>query len=453
MTRPSILVIDDEESMTAMVAGYLRAKGFPASVVNDGDDALQEIANGEFPIVISDIYIDSVTGLDVLRAAKDQNPNTAVILMTARGSVKTTVEAEMGGAFDYLAKPFEMAELLDVVERAEAAIRNSPPAEIDEDLEQFGGIIGFSPAMVKVYKTIAQAASTEETVLITGESGTGKELVARAIHDNGGRSRMPFIPIDSGAVSGSLWESEIFGAVRGAFTGADRDRKGVIATADGGTVFFDEIGEIPMEFQPKLLRLLQEGEYRPVGSGAPRKADVRILAATNRRLEAMVEDSAFREDLYHRVNVLRVEVPPLRERRADIPFLAKHFLVAALKDGEKRIWLESEAVAELEQQEWPGNVRQLQNLIRRLAVVTSSGPITAAAVRDGLRSSATTEEEDSEELSDVQRRQIQRVLEQTGGNKTRAAEILGIQRRTLYKKLARFELEQAKRSGDPKSST
>jgi DNA-binding NtrC family response regulator len=448
MTYPSILVVDDEESMTDMVAGYLAAKGFVTSVVNDGDDALHLIANGSFSIVISDIYIDSVTGLDVLRAAKDQNPDTAVILMTARGSVKTTVEAEMGGAFDYLAKPFELDDLLDVVERATIAIAGAPPADNDEDLEQFGGIIGFSPAMVKVYKTIAQAARAEETVLITGESGSGKELVARAIHDNGGRSGMPFVPVDSGAVAGSLWESEVFGAVRGAFTGADRDRPGVIATANHGTVFFDEIGEIPVEFQPKLLRLLQEGEYRPVGAGAPRKADVRILAATNRRLEAMVEDGAFREDLYHRLNVLHIEVPPLRARRSDIAFLVKHFLAATVDNSDKHVWLEAGAMTELERHEWPGNVRQLQNLIRRLVATTSSGPVTATAVRSGLRTSSAVDAE-SEDLSDVERRQIMRVLEQTGGNKTRAAKILGIQRRTLYKKLDRFERERTGHTGVP----
>jgi DNA-binding NtrC family response regulator len=441
MTRPPILVIDDEESMTTMVAGYLKAKGFSATVANDGDDALRMIAAGNFPIVISDIYIDSVSGLEILRAAKEQNPGAVVILMTARGSVKTTVEAEIGGAFDYLAKPFELVELLDVVERAVAALGSSPRARLGEDLEQFGGMIGFSPAMVKVYKAIAQAARAEETVLITGESGTGKELVARAIHDNSKRSNAPFVPVDSGAVSGSLWESEIFGAVRGAYTGADRDREGVIATARGGTVFFDEIGEIPVEFQPKLLRLLQEGEYRPVGAGAPRKADVRILAATNRRLEAMVADGSFREDLYHRLNVLRIQIPPLRERPGDIPNLVKHFLAAALEGDERRVWLETNAAAEFERQEWPGNVRQLQNFIRRLVATTSSGPITAKAVRDGLRTSSAASEKESEVLSEVEYRQILRVLEQTGGNKTRAAEILGIQRRTLYKKLARFERE------------
>jgi len=292
--------------------------------------------------------------------------------------------------------------------------------------------------MVRVYKAIARVARTNETVLITGESGTGKELVAHAIHDHGERAGKPFIPVDSGAVSGSLWESEIFGAVRGAFTGADRDRKGVVETAQGGTVFFDEIGEIPLAFQPKLLRLLQEGEYRPVGSGAPRKADARILAATNRRLEQMVAEGSFREDLYHRLNVLRVELPPLRERRSDISFLAKHFLGGVLAGGDKRVWLEPGAIEELTRGDWPGNVRQLQNVIRRLAAMTPSGPISAEAVRNSLKVTSSPEEA-SEGLSELERRQILRVLEQTGGNKTRAAEILGIQRRTLYKKLARFE--------------
>ena len=440
MSHPPILVIDDEEAVTTVVAGYLRAKGYRVETVNDGGDALSQIEGGRYPIVISDIYIDRVTGLDILRAAREKDPEGAVILMTARGSVRTTVEAEMAGAFEYLAKPFDMNELLEVVQRAEAAMAVAP-VEDGEQTEQFGGMIGFSPAMVAVYKGIARAGQSEETVLIGGETGVGKELVARAIHDNSPRAGKPFVIVDSGAIAGSLWESEIFGAVRGAFTGADRDRSGVLEAARGGTVFFDEIGEAPLELQPKLLRFLQEKEFRPVGAATPKQADVRIITATNRRLTDMVERGEFRGDLFHRLNVLRIDVPPLRERREDIRLLARRFLAEAVKVSGRRLWLEPEAESVLEKQDWPGNVRQLENLIRRMVAMGPPGAITAGDIRLALRESSekATREEEPPELTEVERRQILRVLEQTGGNKTRAAEILGIQRRTLYKKLARFE--------------
>ena len=448
MPKPAILVIDDEESLASMVSAYLEAKGYRVAAALTGEEALEEIASGGYDIVVSDIYIDEVTGLDILRAAKGQRPDCAVILMTARGSVETTVEAEAGGAFEYLAKPFEMGELLEAVQRAEASLGATPPEDAGEEAVPPGGMIGHSPPMVRVYKAIARSARSEETVLITGESGTGKELVARAIHEHSPRSGKPFLPVDCGAIPGSLWESEVFGSVRGAFTGADRDRKGIVETAAGGTVFFDEVGEIPLEFQPKLLRFLQEREYRPVGAASPRKADVRVIAATNRPLERMVQEGKFREDLFHRLNVIRIDVPPLRERRDDIPMLARHFLEQALAGGEKRLWLEEEAVAELKRYDWPGNVRQLENLMRRLAALSPPGPLTADAVREALRPPEEGEEETGD-LSEVERRHILKVLEQTGGNKTKAAEILGIQRRTLYKKLARIRGERSGHTGVP----
>ncbi len=430
MSKPRILVIDDDESITSTVARMLRAKGYEITSVNDGEDALEQIRAGAYPVIVSDIYIDRVTGLDVLREARAANPRTAVILMTARASVTTTVEAETGGAFEYLAKPFEMSALLAAVERACAAPVEPEPAA--GDLSAFGDIVGFAPAMVEVYKRIARFARSDDTVLITGETGAGKELVARAIHDHSARARALFLAVDSGAVPGTLWESELFGSARGAFTGADRDRAGVVETARGGTVFLDEIGEIPLEFQPKLLRFLQEREYRPVGSGAPRKADVRVIAATNRQLETMLRDGTFREDLYYRINVLRVDVPPLRERATDIPHLARRFL------GDAPLALGPDAMSVLERQDWPGNVRELQNVVRRLVALSRPGAVGVEDVRAALNQ-PEEQQEDSRELGEMERRQILRVLEETGGNKTRAAEILGIQRRTLYKKLARME--------------
>ncbi len=444
MNKPAILVIDDDEAIATTVASFLVAHGYDVTVALEGGEALDRIREGNYPIIVSDIYIDQVSGLDILREARQRNPDAAVILMTTRGSVRTTVEAEIAGAFEYLAKPFEMRALLEAVERAQAVPAPDEPAE---DLEQFGDLVGFSPKMVEVYKRIARAAHSDEIALITGETGVGKELVARAIHEHSPRGAKPFVPLDCGAVAGTLWESELFGATRGAFTGAERDRPGIVETARGGSVFLDEIGEVPLEFQPKLLRFLQEKEYRPVGAGAPRKADVRIIAATNRELEAMVGERHFREDLFYRLNVLRIDVPPLRERREDIPVLIRRFLTQV----ERRTWLEPAAGRYLHEYDWPGNVRQLENLIRRLAALGPAGPISEQAVRELLATGAEAEEAESGELGEVERRQILRVLAQTGGNKTRAAEILGIQRRTLYKKLERIECERSGHTGVPNS--
>lgn len=449
MKKPPILVIDDDESITSTIATFLQAKGYEVAVVNDGDDALEAAGSGRFSIIVSDIYIDRLTGLDVLAHAKRSGGDPAVILMTARGSVRTTVEAEMGGAFDYIAKPFEMRILLEVIERAEAYLGGSgEPADQADESAAFGNMVGFSPQMVDVYKKIARSARSEDTVLIVGETGVGKELVARAIHDHSVRAKAPFVPVDSGAVAGSLWESEIFGSTRGAFTGADRDRQGVIDSARGGSVFLDEIGETPLEVQPKLLRLLQEKEYRPLGSGTPRKADVRIIAATNRSLEAMVREKTFREDLFYRLNVLRIDIPPLRERRSDVPFLVRRFLSEATATAERRMWLTPESEVLLNDHAWPGNVRQLRNTIQRIVALGVPGPVSHEAVRQLLRDPQQEDDEDPPgELSEIERRQILRVLQETGGNKTKAAEILGIQRRTLYKKLGRIERERGTPTG------
>ncbi len=442
MKKPSILVIDDDESIATNIAAFLSARGYAVTAVNDGEDALEAVRDGGFSIVVSDIYIDRVTGLDVLEHAKQSPGNPAVILMTARGSVRTTVEADAGGAFDYIAKPFEMRTLLAAIERAEAyRTQAATPPETGDESEVFGNIVGFSPPMVDVYKLIARSARSEDTVLITGETGTGKELVARAIHDHSSRVKGPFVPVDAGAVAVSLWESEIFGSTRGSFTGADRDRPGVIESARGGTVFFDEIGEIPLESQPKLLRFLQEKEYRPLGSGVPRKADVRIIAATNRSLETMVRERTFREDLFYRLNVLRIDIPPLRERRSDIPFLVKRFLSASTDAAQRRVWLEPGAEQLLNDHAWSGNVRQLKATLQRIVALSVPGPISEEALRPflSLQAQGAEEEDQTGELEELERRQILHVLQETGGNKTKAAEILGIQRRTLYKKLARIE--------------
>lgn len=452
MSNIRVLLIDDDPGITDTVGAYLQARGYDVSVVNDGPDALELARSGQYPVIVSDIYIDRVTGLDVLREAKAVDPRTAVIIMTARGSVRTTVEAEVEGAFEYLAKPFELRVLAETIERAVKSGQSQPP-QAEEELEQFGKMIGFSPAMIEVYRRIARFAKSDDTVLIVGESGTGKELVAQAVHENSGRSSKPFLPVDCGAIPAQLWESELFGAVRGAFTGADRDRAGIIETARGGTVFFDEVGEIPIEFQPKLLRFLQEREFRPVGSPVGRRGDIRVIAATNRPLDRMVKDGSFREDLFHRLNVLRVDVPPLRARRSDIPFLVQRFLEQASQQSGKRVWLSREAAVLIENYDWPGNVRELQNVIARLVALRPPGPVQETDVQELLGDADAQSEDEPAELSARERQQILRVLKEVGGNKTRAAEILGIQRRTLYKKLARIERENEGHSHAPGGHT
>ena len=440
-TRP-ILLVDDDEAILSTIALFLRSRGYAVDVASAGDEALRKVESGSYDVILSDIYMDQISGLQVLEAARRVNPNAAVILMTARASLRTSVEAEQGGVFEYLAKPFEMRELLGVVQRAEAAAGGAgEQPESGASLAEFGEMIGFAPPMAEVYKRIARSTHSEETVLIVGETGTGKELVARAIHEHGPRSKGPFLAVDLGAVSGSLWESEVFGSVRGAFTGADRDRPGVIESARGGTVFFDEIGEVPLDFQAKLLRFLQEKDYRPVGAAVPRRGDVRVIAATNRDLSGMVREGRFREDLYYRLNVLSIEVPPLRDRPSDIPLLLKRFLEEAAGRSSRRVWLEPSALKLLETFSWPGNVRQLRNTLLRLATLSSTGPISAQQVERELRTdppSGDREPDDSQGLNEVERKHILRVLEEAGGNKTRAAQMLGIQRRTLYKKLDRI---------------
>jgi len=431
---PAVLVVDDEESILLPLATFLETKGYPVTTAGEGQAALKLAASAEFPVVISDIYIDRVTGLDVLRTAKKANPDCAVILMTARGSLETTVEAEAGGVFEYLAKPVDLTRLLAAVERASAA----PPEESPDTAPPLEGVLaGNAAAMVELYKQIASAARADSTVLIFGETGTGKELAAQAIHRNSRRKIKRLVTVDCGAISENLWESELFGAVKGAFTGADRDRTGLVREADGGTLFLDEIGEIPLSFQTKLLRLLQAREIRRVGASASEAVDVRILAATNRRLEEMTEAGKFREDLYHRLNVLRVAVPPLRERRSDIRLLAQRFLEQSNQRNGKAVRLQAAASAALENYSWPGNVRELENAIERLVARAWGSDIAEAEVQTALALAKAP----PEALDDVERQHVEEVIRQCEGNITRAAERLGIQRRTLYKMLERWKAE------------
>lgn len=433
-----LLLVEDDPSVRSTLTTFLELEGYGVEAVSSTTEAMQRLAANSYPIVVSDIYIDQRTGIDVLNAARAAHPQCAVILMSARGSMETVMAATRGGAFDYIAKPFELDSLLEIIKRAENAAR---PDEEDEDIDPEEPLptemIGSSAKLVEIYKTISRVAPTDALVLIEGETGTGKELIAHMIHANSPRANQPFLPVDCASLAPSLIESELFGAVRGAFTGADRDRAGVFEAAHGGTVFLDEIGEIDLNFQLKLLRFLQEKEIRPLGSAKPRKVDVRILAATNRNLRRMVEEGKFREDLWYRLDVVRIEVPPLRERRGDVPLLASAFLKRYNERYQMDARLTESGLRALGEYTWPGNVRQLQHMMERLAILAPGGRITEDAVEDAIRSSSPREQA-GETLASTEMEQIRKVLAAAGGNKSRAARILGIERKTLYRKLERM---------------
>ncbi len=433
-----LLLVEDDAAVRSTLATFLELEGYAVEAVASTREALERLERGEYPLVVSDIYIDDRTGIDILHAARQSSPQAKVILMSARGSMETVMAATKGGAYDYIAKPFDLDELLKILKRAEGvAAEDDDEVEPEEPLPT--EMIGSAPKMVEIYKTISRVAPTDALVLIEGETGTGKELIAHMIHSNSARASMPFIPVDCASLAPTLIESELFGAMRGAYTGADRDRTGVFEAANGGTVFLDEIGEIDLNFQLKLLRFLQEKEVRPLGSSRPKKVDVRILAATNRDLRKMVEEGKFREDLWYRLDVVRITVPPLRERRGDIPLLAAAFL----KRYNERYGLDTRitesGMRALSEYEWPGNVRQLQHMIERLVILAPGGRITEDAVEEAIRASSP-KEEPGETLAEAEAEQIRKVLAATGGNKSRAARILGIERKTLYRKLERMGL-------------
>ena len=371
-----LLIVEDDASVRTTMVTCLELEGYAVDAVSSTREALNRLQDQPYPIVISDIYLDERTGLDVLRMAREHNPGCLVILMTGRGSMETVMAATEGGAFEYLAKPFEMAHMIDTIKRAEKSlngVEDDEAASIDDLPET--EMIGSSTRMVDIYKTISRVAPTDATVLIEGETGTGKELIARMIHRNSKRAQQPFVPVDCGAIAPSLLESELFGTLKGAYTGADRDRMGVFEAAHNGTVFLDEIGDIDVGFQLKLLRFLQEREIRPLGSARAKKVDVRVIAATNRDLRAMVADGRFRDDLYYRINVLSIDVPPLRERREDIPVLIDFFLKKHTKNTSRLITgLTAETRKLMNEYSWPGNVRQLESAIER-AILLSEGDL------------------------------------------------------------------------------
>ncbi len=433
-----LLVVEDDNAVRATVTTFLELEGYQVDAVASTHDALELLRSNAYPIVISDIYLDERTGLDILQAAREADTRCAVILMTGRGTMETVMKATEGGAFDYIAKPFDLDRMLETIKRAEAGLEGDEEESAEVEELPTSEMIGSSAGMVDVYKTISRVAPTDATVLVEGETGTGKELVARLIHRNSKRADQPFVPVDCGAIPPTLLESELFGALKGSYTGADRDRIGVFESANRGTVFLDEIGDVEHGFQLKLLRFLQERQIRPVGSPRSRAVDVRILAATNRDLQKLVDEGKFREDLWFRLNVVRVKVPPLRERHGDIPLLANFFLKRYNEKYAQQARLVESALEAMAQYRWPGNVRQLQHMMERLAILAPHGRIDDEAVRDAIRS-MESREQISESLADTETEQIRRVLAVTKGNKSQAAKILGIERKTLYRKLERMD--------------
>jgi DNA-binding NtrC family response regulator len=354
--------------------------------------------------------------------------------------METVMAATEGGAFEYLAKPFEMAQMVDTIRRAEKSlgVQDEDEAASIDDLPDTE-MIGSSPRMIEIYKTLSKVAPTDATVLIEGETGTGKELIARMIHANSKRATQPFVPVDCGAIAPSLLESELFGTLKGAYTGADRDRMGVFEAGNNGTVFLDEIGDIDLGFQLKLLRFLQEREIRPLGSSRAKKVDVRVIAATNKDVQKLVDEGKFREDLWYRLNVVRLTVPPLCERASDIPLLVHYFLKRYNERYKLDTKLTDSGVKAMEEYSWPGNIRQLQHMMERLTILAPGGRIDDAAVRQSI-DQMDSRDHASDSLADTEAEQIRRVMAATNGNKSRAAKVLGIERKTLYRKLERMGL-------------
>lgn len=433
-----LLVVEDDPAVRTTLVMGLELEGYAVDAVSSTGEAMERLAETSYGIVISDIYIDNRTGLDVLDAARRKDPRCSVILMTARGTMETVMAATRGGAFDYIAKPFEWDRIMDALKRAEASRQEQEEDAGPDDLP-VSDMIGSSPGMVDVYKKASQAAPTDATVIIEGETGTGKELVAHMIHRFSPRAQNPFVPVDCPSIAPTLLESELFGVVKGAYTGADRDRIGIFEAANRGTVFLDEIGDIELNFQLKLLRFLQEREIRPVGASRSKEVDVRILAATNRDLQKMVDEDKFRGDLWFRLNVVRITIPPLRDRRSDIPLLARFFVNKYSEAYSREVRLTESGIKAMQEFTWPGNVRQLQHLVERLSILAPQGRIDRDSVSQAL---TTMESRDHavETLADAEEEQIRRVLSATGGNKSRAAQILGIERKTLYRKLDKMGL-------------
>ncbi len=456
--RQNLLIIDDEENMRHMLQSLLQDSDYLVETAENGVEALRLVEQKSYDYILCDIRMPKLDGMGFLHAAKPYLDRSTVIMMSAYGSIDTALEAIKAGAYDFISKPFKTDEVLLTLKKAEEreTLRRENKM-LREEIEavhgeaDFGAMVGKSEKMRKLFQLARKAASYNTTVLVTGESGTGKELVARGLHIHSSRSENPFVAVNCGSIPENLLESEFFGYVKGAFTGADKTKKGLFAEAEGGTLFLDEIGELPLALQVKLLRVLQEEEIRPVGSAIDQKIDVRIVAATAKNLEEEVNQGTFREDLFYRLNVIAITIPPLRERTEDITLLAQHFLKRINhKLHTSVVDIAPEAMSALILHCWPGNVRELENTLERAAIMSDQQTILS----DNLPQNVTDTPEKITEIDryhgyslkeageQMERHLISKALEKTGGNKSRASELLEISYPSLLSKIKKYSLEQ-----------
>ncbi len=456
---PRILIVDDEKHIRKILTIMLSKKGYQTEAAAGAPEALELVGQRPFDLVITDLRMPGMDGLELLRRLKDQDPDLTVIIITAFSTVETAIEAMKQGAYDYISKPFREDEIFIVLEKAlerrEILAENRQlRAEVRKKYD-FSNFLGQSGSMQRVFEIIAKVAQTKTTVLISGGSGTGKELAAKSIHFNSPRHKKAFVAINCGAIPGNLLESEFFGYVKGAFSGADRAKKGLFEEADGGTLFLDEVSELPLDLQVKILRAIQEEEIRRLGEAATRKVDLRVIAATNKDLQEEVREGRFREDLFYRLNVIQLALPDLKDRAEDIPILAPHFLKEVIRKnnlGPKKF--SAETMRALMQYHWPGNVRELINVIEQAAIMTE-GPIitpqdlpfrSAAVSSSGISVAVPEDHLDlkaaiKEVTEQTEKVIIRRSLKMTGQNRTRAAKQMGISRRSLINKIQAYGLD------------
>jgi len=456
-----ILVVDDDPASCELMEAVLSRLGHSATSATSGPQALELLEEGEFDVVLTDVAMAEMDGIELCRRVAEARPGLPVVVVTGQGSMEVAVAAIRAGAYDFISKPIDEKLLAPCVARAaQSRVLQREVERLRREVvgaKPFDDVIGTSPAMRKVYEMVGRVAPSEASVLIHGETGTGKELVARAIHTRSTRANGPFVAINCAAVPANLIESELFGHARGAFTDAKTTRQGLFVEANGGTLFLDEIGEMPIEVQPKLLRALQERKVRPIGSNAEVSFDARIVAATNRELENEVEQRRFREDLYYRINVVRIDLPPLRDRGADVLAIAEHML--RNNQVGKALRLSPQAAERLMAYDWPGNVRELENSMERAVALARFEHIAVDDLPDKVRSfrsdRVVVSADDASELvslDELERRYVRRVLKMLGNNKSRVAQILGLDRRTLYRKLERYERKEADtNNGQPRS--
>jgi DNA-binding NtrC family response regulator len=449
-----LLIVDDDEQLRRTLVRRFQRQGYKVTAASSGEEALALASQDRFDVALLDLHLPGIGGIEVLSRLKERQPELEVLLLTAHGSIETAIEALKRGAYDYLTKPFHLAELEIHIQKAYEKVALTRRERQRLDVLRYESpryqLVGSSPALRRVVQLIEKVAATESTVLIRGASGTGKELVARALHYNSPRRERALVTINCAALQETLLESELFGHEKGAFTGALQAKAGLFEVAEGGTLFIDEIGELAPGLQAKLLRVLEDHHFRRVGGTQELRADVRVVAATNRALEEEIKERRFREDLFYRLNVVTIELPSLREHRQDIPELVEHFL-ATRQVGPVRLRMDPEALNALRRYDWPGNVRELANVLERAQILAENGVITLDDLPQTIVDTAPTPENtggDPRRLNEVERRHLLEVLREEKGNKVRAAKVLGVSRRALYRLIEKHRLEETGTGND-----